>query len=299
MNGWIIYNGQLKSDKILELVHWLVLTAKNYKINLKAMANNHILIAYDAQGKPELRSLDNDPLPDFVISWDKDIPLAKHFEKLNIKVYNQADGILACDNKIKTFDYLAGHGIAMPRTIIGPMVYSTSAITEFEIYDHIIESLGFPMVVKEAYGSFGQQVYLVHNKQDLIDLVQKLGPSPHLFQAYVKSSHGKDVRINIVGNQVVAAMKRVSQDDFRANITGGAKAEVYEPSQEEIDLALKCHHLLKLDFSGVDLLFGPDGPLLCEVNGNPHFKSIYECTGIDVSKNIIEYILEDLKCLAI
>ena len=91
-------------------------------------------------------------------------------------------------------------------------------------------------------------------------------------------------------------MMRVSEVDFRANITNGGKAVSYTPSKEEQELALKCSKLLDLDFSGVDLLFGEDGPILCEINGNPHFKSIFECTGIDVSVAMIEYIIKDLSC---
>jgi len=139
----------------------------------------------------------------------------------------------------------------------------------------------------------------VHNKEEMLNAIKRIGASPHLFQEYIKHSHGRDVRINIVDNQVITSMKRVSDSDFRANITSGGQGVAYQPSDEEKALALKCHQLLGLDFSGVDLLFGEDGPLLCEINGNPHFKSIYDCTGIDVSHAIIKYIIKDLKCLDI
>lgn len=295
MRGWIIYNGQLNSDKILELVYWLKDTAKEYNIDLLAVKNNELMMIFNETCQPLIKHQHNEPLPDFVISWDKDIPLARHFEKMNIKVYNTSEGVLACDDKIKTYEFLANHNIPMPKTVIAPMVYSNSHITDLSLYDKIIDYLKLPLIIKEAFGSFGQQVYMVSSKDELLKTVQNIGSSPHLFQEYIQNSHGQDVRLNIVDNKVVAAMKRISTDDFRANITNGGKAILYDPTQEEIDLALKCHQLLKLDFSGVDLLFGENGPLLCEVNGNPHFKSIFECTSIDVSRFIIEYIIKDLK----
>ncbi len=296
MLGWIVYNGNLKSDKIFELVQWLQKTAKNYDINLIPVKNSDILFFFDNLSTPKLSHLSETKLPDFVISWDKDIPLARHFELMNIKVYNNAEGIHACDNKVLMTAFLANHNIQVPKTIIAPMVYSNCDITEFSIYDMVIENLGFPMIVKEAYGSFGAQVYMVNSKDELLETVKKIGNKPHLFQEYIKSSHGKDIRLNIVGDRVVASMMRVSETDFRANITNGGKAINYTPSEEEKNLAIKCSQLLDLDFSGVDLLFGDKGPVLCEINGNPHFKSIFECTGIDVSKNIIEYIIKDLSC---
>lgn len=294
MIGWVIYNGNLKSDKIYELVEWLCKTGEEYGLQMKAIQNSDLLFYLDEKARPHLEF--EDKQPDFVISWDKDIPLAKHLESMGIRVYNTAEGIHACDNKVLMLQYLAGKNIPIPKTITAPMVYSNCEIVEYSIYDKIIDTLGLPLVIKEAYGSFGAQVYLVYNKKDLLDQVKTIGHRPHLFQEYIEDSHGKDVRINIVGDQVVASMKRTNDNDFRANITNGGHAEPYEPSEEEKSLALRCSQLLDLDFSGVDLLFGKNGPLLCEINGNPHFKSIYECTGIDVSKSMIEYILKDLKC---
>ena len=296
MTGWIIYNGNLKSDKIFELVLWLQKTARSYDINLIPVKNSDILFYFDEQSHPKLEHLSLKEFPEFVISWDKDIPLAKHFELMDIKVYNNADGIHACDNKVIMTQYLASQNIRVPKTIIAPMVYSNCTIEEFSIYDKIIETLSLPLIIKEAYGSFGAQVYKVDTKEDLLEQVKMIGNKPHLFQEYIKNSHGRDIRLNIVNGKVITSMMRVSEIDFRANITSGGKAILYTPTEDEKALALKCTKLLNLDFSGVDLLFGEEGPILCEINGNPHFKSIFECTGIDVSKHIIEYILEDLSC---
>lgn len=293
--GWIIYNGNLNSDKIYELVLWLQNTAKTYDVNLIPIRNNDILFYFDELAQPQLKHLTEQVLPEFVISWDKDIPLATHFELMNIRVYNNAKGIHLCDNKQLMIQAFANQQIPVPKTIIAPMVYSNSNINNFELYEHVVDTLGLPLIIKEAYGSFGQQVYMVDSYDALIKQVKQIGNKPHLFQEYIKNSHGRDIRINIVNQKYVTAMMRVSETDFRANITSGGQAVSYDPSPEEINLALKSTELLNLDFAGVDLLFGEDGPILCEVNGNPHFKSIYECTGVDVSHHIILYILEDLK----
>lgn len=295
MIGWILYNGQLNSEKIYELVLWLKNTGESYGLEMKAVKNNELIMLFDEQAQPILKHVKGYELPDFVISWDKDIPLCKHFELLGIKVYNNAEGIHLCDHKGAMVQAFAYENIRIPKTILAPMVYSNSEITDFTFYEHVIKALGLPMIIKEVYGSFGQQVYKVDSYEEMIACVKSIGPKTHLFQEYIASSHGKDIRINIVNQKFITAMKRVSETDFRANITAGGIALPYEPTDAEIQLALKSTEILNLDFAGVDLLFGEDGPILCEVNGNPHFKSIFECTGVDVSKNIIEYILEDLK----
>lgn len=68
----------------------------------------------------------------------------------------------------------------------------------------------------------------------------------------------------------------------------------YHPTEEECALALRAARAAGADFAGVDLLFGPEGPLVCEVNSNAHFKNLLDCTGTDVAEKIIQYIRKDL-----
>jgi RimK family alpha-L-glutamate ligase len=115
-----------------------------------------------------------------------------------------------------------------------------------------------------------------------------------LIQEYIATSKGRDIRLNVVGGKVVACMYRYAvDDDFRANITNGAKMKNYEPTNEQIEMALSACELLGLDFGGVDILFGDnETPILCEVNSNAHFKNIFDCTGINVADHIVEHIMK-------
>jgi RimK family alpha-L-glutamate ligase len=150
------------------------------------------------------------------------------------------------------------------------------------------------MIIKECFGSFGQQVYLVNNKQEMKDKLQEIGTRPLLFQEFIGSSIGKDIRLQVVGNQVVATMYRYSDNgDFRANISNGGKMKPFEPTKEQTDIAIQCCRILGLDFAGVDILFGEDQePIVCEVNSNAHFKNIYDCTGVNVADAIMELIIK-------
>ena len=113
-----------------------------------------------------------------------------------------------------------------------------------------------------------------------------------LFQRFVEHSRGRDIRLQVVGDRVVGSMLRHSERDFRANITAGGAMEAYAPTEEEVQLALDAARAVGADFAGVDLLFGEEGPLVCEVNSNAHFKNLQDCTGVDTAREILAYIRE-------
>ncbi|QFT90073.1 Alpha-aminoadipate--LysW ligase LysX [Bacillus sp. THAF10] len=290
-HSWIIYNGNLPQEKFIELASWMEKVAHQHQVTTQLMKNNSLLPTV-VNGRLALEG--QDMLPDFVIFLDKDILLAKHLEMMGIPVYNSASAIEICDNKSLTFQRLAAHGIPMPKTILAPFVFfEHQDMTPFE---RAADSLGFPLVVKEAYGSFGMQVYLVHTTEELFALVREIGNRPFLLQEFIASSKGRDVRLNVVGDKVVASMLRVSDTDFRANVSNGGKMMTYEPTQAEMNLAVRCSQLVGADFSGVDILFASDGsPLVCEINSNAHIKNIFDCTGINVAEYIVPHILEKFK----
>ena len=117
-----------------------------------------------------------------------------------------------------------------------------------------------------------------------------------IFQKYISESAGRDIRINMVGGEPVAAMLRENSHDFRANVTNGGSMRPYTPDDRQIEIARKACRILKLDFAGVDLLFGANGePLLCEVNSNAHVVNIHACTGINVADRIMEYIRQKVE----
>lgn len=294
MTGWLITNAFLHTHKFTEINLWLVAAAKKAGIDLTIKTNAEVLVRLDSKNTLAYKTDETDK-PDFILFWDKDIRLAEYLELKGIPVFNSSRSIAICDDKSLTHLYLQRAGIKMPKTILAPMTYSNIGYTNTEFLEQVIAELSFPMVVKECFGSFGQQVYLVQNHMELEEKVKVIQPKPMLFQEFIEASKGKDVRLQVVGNQVVASMYRYSgNDDFRANITNGGKMKPYEPTKEQTDLAVECCKILGLDFAGVDILFGEkEEPIVCEVNSNAHFKNIYDCTGVNAADFIMEYILKE------
>lgn len=292
MTGWLIVNRFLYTPKFADLYDRLLKAAAKQELSLKTVSNADILVRADT-GKivhPDMTQ----ERPDFIIFWDKDLKLARALEAGGFRVYNRADAIAACDDKSLTCERLAGL-IRMPKTFNVPFTYGSVGYSSFDFLDLVESQLEYPFVLKECFGSFGAQVYLINSRARCEEVLRSLNGRPCIIQEYIGTGTGRDIRINVVGESCVASMLRYNNDDFRANITAGGHMEPYSPADDECEMALKVCRALKLDFAGVDILFSEDGPVLCEVNSNAHFASIYECTGINVADAVISHIRADLK----
>ncbi len=292
-SGWLISNGSLKTPTFNEMINQYMVAAANQGIKLQHFYNNEIIVSIE-EGELVLKGAEVQKLPDFVLFLDKDMRLAFQLEQLGIPLFNSRRVIEICDDKAKTFQHLGGKGIPMPKTVIAPLMFYN--VQEEEAYLNEVEQLlDYPMVVKECFGSFGEQVYLVNNRDELIRKRQELLTTPHLYQQYIASSRGRDVRIYVVGEEIVATMLRKSETDFRANIHNGGMGINYTPSRGFGEMALKIREVLNADFLGIDLLFDEnENPILCEVNSNAHIKGIQMCTGVNVAEKIITHIVKKI-----
>lgn len=288
--GWLITNEFLHTTKFTELNDWLTEAAAKKDIELEIFTNAQILVDYG-------RKTCWDRIPDFVLFQDKDIRLARYLESTGLVLYNNSRAIDICDDKTYTQQILWNSGVVMPRTIVAPMTFQNIGYKNMDFLDTIIDKIGFPMVVKECYGSFGQQVFLTETKEELVSQVKSIGTRPMLFQEFIEVSRGKDIRIQVVGDKVVTAMYRYNiNGDFRANVTNGGLMKPYNPTEEEKELALLCCREIGVNFAGVDILFDKDKkPIVCEINSNAHFKNIFNCTGVNVADAMIDYICKEIR----
>jgi len=289
--GWIVYNGTLPGNKFLDFAEWLQSAAFRAGSKADLVKNNDLLVTLETDGYHLLKP-DGLPLPDYVIFTDKDLYLAKQLELMGIPVYNCAKAIEVSDDKIASHQTLAKYKLPMPRTIVAPMTFLKDTPVNETQLRRVSETLGFPMIVKEAFGSFGQQVYLVHHFAELEACVKDIGGKPFLFQEFVKTSYGLDLRLQVAGVEVIAAVKRTAVDDFRANVTNGGKMHAYSPTEAECKLAIAAAKAIGCDFAGVDLLYGEKEPLICEVNSNAHIHNLYDATGVNSSDAIVRDVLK-------
>ena len=288
MKGLIITNGYGLADGIKHQVSRL--SEEFLKLNvLIDVKRNNELHAFINNGEIDV-SL---PKYDFVMYLDKDRYVADMLERSGFRLFNKVDAICKCDDKMLTHICLSNSGIKMPTSISSTLCYRDDRNRDY--LNDVEKRLGFPLIVKENYGSLGKQVYLINSSAELRQIEDKLIHIPHIFQEFVSSSKGLDYRIIVIGNKVVAYMKRENKNSYLSNLATGGFASVVKLPQEYLDMAIKASEILGLDYCGVDILQGSRGePILSEVNSNAFFEGIEKTTGINVAGAYAKYIIEKI-----
>ena len=238
----------------------------------------------------------NLPKADFVFYFDKDIYLARLLEKAGYRLFNRADFIKLCDDKMLTFIRCANEGIKMPKTIAGPLIYTDLNPCNFKFLDKVVKEIGLPMVVKKVYGSLGEGVYLVRTKEELINLYQEIYRNPILFQEYIKSSYGQSIRVLVINGKVFGSFNRINDRDFRSNFGSEASGKTIENPAKYHDFAQKIANKLQIEYAGIDLLINEDDqPILCEINSNAFFEEFEKVTGLNVASAILDMVEDKIK----
>lgn len=178
---------------------------------------------------------------------------------INIKEARQT-----CANKFLTAIHLKKYGIPTPKT----MLYDSKLTFE----NHI----PYPVIVKEFVGNCGEDVYMVNSREELLELLATLHTRDFLIQEVINESLGRDLRVLIVGNEIVASYERNNSNNWRSNVALGGKTRPYKLTKKQIKDALEIARHFDLDYTGIDFLFSNQGLLVCEVNTNPEFKGVLD-----------------------
>ncbi len=211
--------------------------------------------------------------------------VVRQFQEMDIFCANTAHGITNSRDKLRSLQILARHHIGIPET--------TFVREKKDVLPAIERVGGAPVVIKLIEGTQGIGVLLadtVKAAESIIELLQSQKQNV-LIQKFVAESRGKDIRALVVGDRVVAAMRRVAQgQEFRSNVHRGGVAEPVDLPDEYVQVAIRSAQILGLRVAGVDMLEGSTGPQIMEVNSSPGLEGIETCTKLDVAGAIIDYI---------
>ena len=288
-NGVIIVN-QENNYHIKDKVERLFIEAKKLDINLSVLVNDGTIAKIDEKG-----NIVTNLKTDFVIYLDKDYYLAKLLKEAGYTLFNDPDFLKLCDDKMLTYITLTNQGIPMPKTFAAPLIYHKLEEENYKFLDKVSNELGFPLVVKRVYGSLGEGVFLADNIDELKDIYSKNYMHPLLFQSFIDSSAGRSIRVIVIDNEVIGAFERYNEGDFRSNFGKSASSKPIVLSDEYLKLVQKIASLLDIKYAGIDLLYGKDGPILCEINSNAFFMEFEKVTGINVSRLFLEMIIKNVK----
>lgn len=211
--------------------------------------------------------------------------VVRQLEQMGVFTLNSAQAIGTSRDKLRAFQILSAHEIAFP---------PTAFVRDRESARSALEQVGgAPVIIKLTEGSQGAGVILADTKKTAEAIIEAflVARQDIIVQKFVSESRGHDLRALVVGDRVVAAMRRrAAPDEFRSNVHRGGRTERARLSPELEALALKSAQILGLRVAGVDLIESDDGPLVLEVNSSPGLEGIESATGIDVASAIVEHL---------
>ncbi|MDR1698181.1 MAG: RimK family alpha-L-glutamate ligase [Erysipelotrichaceae bacterium] len=290
--GLIILNAFTQYPEQLHTARRLQATFSKYQVTTSIITNDQVFIYLDNQGKTVCH-LDQDL--DFIVYLDKDYNIGRLLELHGYRLFNNADSIRICDDKMLTHVTLANHGIKMPKTISYPLRYNVGDDSFF--HKRVQEELKFPLIIKECFGSLSLEVSLIKTLDEYQVASTKLMNKPHLYQEFIASSFGRDLRLHLINKKVVAHMYRTATTagEFRSNIEiGGIGSQIKVPLAF-IKMAEKAARILKLDYCGMDFLFdAKGGPVLLEVNSNAYLGPIEKFSEVNVADLYVKFILKQI-----
>lgn len=211
--------------------------------------------------------------------------VVRQFEQMGVFCVNTSVGIMNSRDKLRSLQILSRHHIGIPRT--------TFVRDRLDVLPAIERVGGAPVIIKLLEGTQGVGVILADNAKIAEAIIETLHSTKQnvLVQKFVAESKGRDIRAFVVGDQVVAAMRRTAQgQEFRSNVHRGGQVEAVEIDSEYRSTAIQAAQIMGLRVAGVDMLEGKDGPQIMEVNSSPGLEGIEAATQLDVAGAVIDYI---------
>ena len=211
--------------------------------------------------------------------------VVRQFEQMGVYTLNPSQGIGVSRDKLRAMQILSRHTIGIPHTAF---VRKRS-----DVLPAIERVGGAPVIIKLLEGTQGIGVILAGSRKVAEAIIETLQSARQnvLIQKFVSESKGTDIRALVVGDRVVAAMRRRAQgDEFRSNVHRGGKAAPIELDEQYERVAIRAAHIMGLNVAGVDMLESSEGPQVLEVNSSPGLEGIERATGVDVAGTIIEHL---------
>ena len=211
--------------------------------------------------------------------------VVRQFEQMDVYTPITSNGIANSRDKLRSIQILSRHNVRIPAT--------TFVRDRADVLAAIERVGGAPVVIKLLEGTQGIGVILAPDTKVAEAVIETLQSTKQnvLIQSFVSESRGRDIRALVVGDRVVAAMRRTAQgDEFRSNVHRGGSTEVVELDDEYQRVAVQSAQIMGLRVAGVDMLEGESGPLVMEVNSSPGLEGIETATGLDVAGAIVDFI---------
>jgi len=216
--------------------------------------------------------------------------VVRQFEMMGVYSLNESVAITRSRDKLRALQLLSRRGVGLPVTGFA----NTPGDTE----DLLKMAGGAPVVIKLLEGTQGVGVVLAETNKAAESVIEAFRglKANFMVQEFIAEAGGADIRCFVIGDKVVAAMKRQGKEgEFRSNLHRGGSAMLIKITPEERSTAVRSAKIMGLNVAGVDLLRSNHGPVVMEVNSSPGLEGIEEATSSDVASMIIEFIEKNAK----
>lgn len=274
MIGWLIYKKEDR-DRNRKFITWMQEAAARQQMELEVVAYESLVMTFSREGT----LFPGRNRPDFLIIRTCTPWLHEAAEMCGIRVFNQARVSRIANDKRLSHAFMSTLGI--------PMLPSSA------VHREALESFheAYPYILKDPLGRGGTGVEWMSHPQQLCSSRKE-----ELLMQPVGGKRGKDLRVYVVGGEIVAAMLRESETDFKANVSGGAAASLYTLQEADKALIGQITAALPLDFAGIDFLIEEDGSLLFnELEDAVGCRSLYMNTEIDIADVFIAYAAKEMR----
>ncbi|WP_096202797.1 ATP-grasp domain-containing protein [Bacillus sp. FJAT-45350] len=283
MNGWLIY---AKEDAIRNkhYIDWVIAEGKKLNLTIHLRYREQFLLKIETHRLSVSYEGQTVSLPDFAIVRTLDPFFSKQLEFLGIPIFNSSFVSEICNDKGRTHQYLAQANIPMVDTLFFPL----------EIPEPHSITFDYPFIVKGAKGRGGKEVYLVTSEHEFENCVQKLENQEVIVQK-LAGTIGKDIRVFVIGKEIIAAVLRSSNSDFKANFTLGGEATLYELSDKEKSLIDRIINMFDFGLVGIDFLLDEHGDLLFnEIEDVVGSRTLSATSSINIVELYLKFIMRRL-----
>lgn len=284
MKAWLIYPKE-EAVRNEAYIDWMIEEGKKLNVLIQVLVREkfHLGIT-DKKLSITYENKKIEP-PDFAIVRVMDPFFSKQLELLGIAVFNSAFVSEMCNHKAKTHQYVSALSVPTVDTIF------------LNNFSGQLDAIPFPLpiILKDAQGRGGKEVLFLSNEEEFTRAAQTCIGRDVIIQRPA-GTIGKDLRVFVIGREIIAAVLRSSSTDFKANFTLGGSAELYALSDLEKELIYKIIHFFDFDFVGIDFLFDEDGHLLFnEIEDVVGSRTLSATSTINIVELYLQHIIQKLR----
>lgn len=281
VEAWLIYN-QEGAGINKSYIDWFIDEAKKQNLKLELVIREEMKIGIHNNNSAIFINNIPAPLPKIAIVRTIDPLLSIHLESMGIAVFNSAETSRICNHKGLTHHVVSKLKVPMMDTFF----YKSTEIPEKP-------PLPFPFVIKNVHGKGGKEVFFVEEEKHWLHIKEKLDREVIIQSTDVQL--GKDLRVYVLGNEIIAAVLRESKTNFKANFTLGGSASLYPLNEKEKATIHKIISYFDFDLVGIDFLIGKDGELLFnEIEDIVGSRMLSKLSNINILERYVTHILKKI-----